>query len=53
VQKEAGSNVSDCLAKYKALGKGYTNIMADVLRYVADNPELLSQVTKSSPTTLK
>ena len=30
-----------CLSKYKALGKGYTGIMADVLDYVADNPELL------------
>jgi uncharacterized protein (DUF4415 family) len=25
------------LAKYKALGKGYTGIMADVLNYIADN----------------
>jgi uncharacterized protein (DUF4415 family) len=36
--------VPDVLAKYKALGKGYTGIMADVLNYVADNPELLSKV---------
>jgi len=28
----------DALAKYKALGRGYTGIMADVLDYVADNP---------------
>jgi uncharacterized protein (DUF4415 family) len=34
----------DVLAKYKALGKGYTGIMADVLNYVADNPEILSKV---------
>ncbi|MDR0669415.1 MAG: BrnA antitoxin family protein [Treponema sp.] len=34
----------DVLAKYKALGKGYTGIMADVLSYVADNPEILSKV---------
>jgi len=33
----------DCLTKYKALGKGYTGIMADVLNYVADNPEILSR----------
>jgi len=33
---------SDCLTKYKSLGKGYTGIMADVLNYVADNPEILS-----------
>ncbi|MDR1210680.1 MAG: BrnA antitoxin family protein [Spirochaetaceae bacterium] len=33
----------DVLSKYKALGKGYTSIMADVLDYVADNPEILSK----------
>ena len=33
----------DALSKYKALGKGYTSIMADVLNYVADNPEILSK----------
>ncbi len=32
------------LSKYKSLGKGYTGIMADVLDYVADNPEILSKV---------
>ena len=34
----------DALSKYRALGKGYTSIMADVLNYVADNPEILSKV---------
>jgi uncharacterized protein (DUF4415 family) len=34
----------EVLAKYKTLGKGYTAIMADVLNYVADNPEILSKV---------
>lgn len=34
---------ADVLSKYKALGKGYTGIMADVLNYVADNPELLAR----------
>ena len=34
----------DALSKYKALGKGYTSVMADVLNYVADNPEILSRV---------
>ena len=34
----------DVLSKYKALGKGYTGIMADVLNYVADNPEILNKV---------
>jgi uncharacterized protein (DUF4415 family) len=33
----------DCLTKYRALGKGYTGIMADVLNYAADNPEILSR----------
>jgi uncharacterized protein (DUF4415 family) len=36
----------DCLEKYKALGKGYTGIMADVLSYAADNPEFLSRVIR-------
>jgi uncharacterized protein (DUF4415 family) len=31
----------EVLAQYKALGKGYMGIMADVLNYVADNPEIL------------
>jgi len=34
-----------CLTKYKALGKGYTGVMADVLNYVADNPEILSRAS--------
>jgi uncharacterized protein (DUF4415 family) len=34
-----------CLVKYKSLGKGYTGIMADVLNYVADNPEILSMAS--------
>ena len=35
-----------CLVKYKALGKGYTGIMADVLDHVADNPEILAKVKR-------
>jgi uncharacterized protein (DUF4415 family) len=38
----------DALSKYKALGKGYTGIMADVLNYVADNPEILSMASRSA-----
>ena len=34
----------DVLLKYKALGRGYTGIMADVLNYAADNPDILSKV---------
>jgi len=33
----------DVLSKYKSLGKGYTSIMADVLNYVAENPEILAK----------
>ena len=33
----------DALSAYKALGKGYTGIMADVLNYVAENPEILAK----------
>ena len=36
----------DVLSKYKALGRGYTSIMADVLNYVADNPEILNRAAK-------
>ena len=35
----------EALEKYKALGNGYTGIMADVLNYVADNPEILSKAS--------
>jgi hypothetical protein len=38
----------DCLTKYKALGKGYTGIMADVMSYAADNPEILSRVSETT-----
>ena len=34
----------DVLEKYKSLGNGYTGIMADILRFAADNPELLRKV---------
>ena len=37
----------DVLSKYKSLGKGYTGIMADVLNYVAENPEILSKASGS------
>ena len=32
-----------CLSKYKLLGSGYTGIMADVLDYVVENPEILAK----------
>ena len=37
--------VPECLSKYKALGKGYTGIMADVLKFAADNPEILTRAS--------
>ena len=42
--------VPDCLTKYKTLGKGYTGIMADVLNYVANNPDILSRASGTSVT---
>jgi uncharacterized protein (DUF4415 family) len=36
----------DVLAKYKALGKGYTGVMADVLKYAAENPSVLTAAMK-------
>ena len=35
----------EALKKYKSLGTGYTGIMADVLNYVANNPEILSRAS--------
>jgi uncharacterized protein (DUF4415 family) len=34
----------DVLEKYKSLGRGYSGIMADVLSYAANNPEILSKI---------
>jgi uncharacterized protein (DUF4415 family) len=36
----------DVLAKYKALGRGYSGIMADVLRVAADDPSMLAVAMK-------
>ena len=41
---------SEALEKYKALGDGYTGIMADVLNYVANNPEILSRASGETAT---
>jgi uncharacterized protein (DUF4415 family) len=40
----------DVLAKYKALGRGYSGIMADVLKLAADNPEILSRMSGEAVT---
>ena len=36
---------NEVISKYKALGKGYTSIMADVLNYVIINPKILTEAT--------
>jgi uncharacterized protein (DUF4415 family) len=36
----------DVLENYKMMGSGYTGIMADVLKYAVDNPNILTQATK-------
>ena len=36
----------DVLKKYKALGRGYSGIMADVLRIAADDPAVLAAAIK-------
>ena len=34
----------ESLDAYKALGQGYTTVMADVLAYAAKNPDVLSRL---------
>jgi uncharacterized protein (DUF4415 family) len=34
----------EVLEKYKSLGRGYSGIMADVLRFAVDNPEILKMI---------
>jgi len=40
----------EVLKKYKTLGRGYSGIMADVLRLAADNPEILSRAAGATVT---
>jgi uncharacterized protein (DUF4415 family) len=42
----------DVLEKYRALGRGYSGIMADVLKLAVDNPEILSKAV-DSPLTVR
>ena len=37
---------ADILEKYKTMGDGYTGIMADVLKYAVNNPNILSEATR-------
>ena len=34
----------EILEKYRALGRGFSGIMADILRFAIDNPEILNKV---------
>ena len=36
----------DVLESYKTMGDGYTGIMADVLKYAVNNPDILTEATK-------
>jgi uncharacterized protein (DUF4415 family) len=36
----------DVLESYKTMGSGYTGIMADVLKYAVNNPDILTEATK-------
>jgi uncharacterized protein (DUF4415 family) len=36
----------DVLECYKTMGNGYTGIMADVLKYAVNNPDILTNATK-------
>ena len=38
----------EVLEKYKTLGRGYSGIMADVLRLAAENPEILSRAYEAT-----
>jgi uncharacterized protein (DUF4415 family) len=36
----------DVLESYRTMGDGYTGIMADVLKYAINNPDILTEATK-------
>ena len=36
----------EVLESYKTMGSGYTGVMADVLKYAVDNPDILSNATR-------
>jgi uncharacterized protein (DUF4415 family) len=38
----------DVLKKYKALQRGYTSVMADILTYAVNNPEFLSRAANGT-----
>ena len=36
----------DILESYKTMGSGYTGVMADVLKYAVENPDILARATR-------
>jgi uncharacterized protein (DUF4415 family) len=40
----------DVLEKYKSLGRGYSGIMAEVLKLAADNPEIITKASGATVT---
>jgi len=40
----------EVLEKYKTLGRGYSGIMADVLKLAVDNPKILSMASRATVT---
>jgi len=40
----------EVLEKYKTLGRGYSGIMADVLKLADDNPKILSMASRATGT---
>ena len=43
---------SECIEQYKALGKGYTGIMADILSFAVKDPNILRKVKIDSSRSL-
>ena len=41
---------SECIEQYKSLGKGYTSIMADILSFAVQDPDILRKVKFDSST---
>ena len=36
----------DILESYKVMGAGYTGVMADVLKYALENPDVMAKATR-------
>jgi len=42
---------SECIEQYKSLGRGYTSIMADILSFAVQDPDILRKVKFDSSST--